>query len=169
MLDYAKTVTAERMKRVIDDYGEGDKAVAGTGGGFGYYELGEPLMIGDVPNENLPIEKIRESVWFMETRGAGRPEKPETPEKPNIPGKPEKPEKPASPGDPYLLGIADDTAYYFCYEKAKKGTLNRALLRRLKTKAERYVIYADICLVEAAELKKMNIVFKKIPRDITRL
>ena len=34
---------------------------------------------------------------------------------------------------------------------------------------ERYVIYADICLIEAAELKKMNIVFKKIPRDITRL
>ena len=29
MLDYAETVTAERMKRVIDDYGEGDKAVAG--------------------------------------------------------------------------------------------------------------------------------------------
>ena len=71
--------------------------------------------------------------------------------------------------DPYLLGVVDETAYYFCYEKAKKVTLNRALLRRLKTKAERYVIYADICLVEAAELKKMNIVFKKIPRDITRL
>ena len=48
-------------------------------------------------------------------------------------------------------------------------TLNRALLRRLKTKAERYVIYADICLIEAAELKEMNIGFKKIPRDITRL
>lgn len=152
MMDYAETVTAERVKRVIGGYGQGDKAVAGTGGGFGYYELGEPLMNGDVLNENLPAEKIREYVWHTETRGTG-----------NV-------QQVADVGsDPYLLGVVDETAYYFCYEKAKKVTLNRALLRRLKTKAERYVIYADICLIEAAELKKMNIVFKKIPRDITRL
>ena len=152
MMDYAETVTAERVKRVISGYGQGDKAVAGTGGGFGYYELGEPLMNGDVLNENLPVEKIREYVWHTETRGTG-----------NV-------KQVADVGsDPYLLGVVDETAYYFCYEKAKKVTLNRALLRRLKTKAERYVIYADICLIEAAELKKMNIVFKKIPRDITRL
>ena len=152
MMDYAETVTAERVKRVISGYGQGDKAVAGTGGGFGYYELGEPLMNGDVLNENLPVEKIREYVWHTETRGTG-----------NV-------QQVADVGsDPYLLGVVDETAYYFCYEKAKKVTLNRALLRRLKTKAERYVIYADICLIEAAELKKMNIVFKKIPRDITRL
>ena len=152
MMDYAETVTAERVKRVISGYGQGDKAVAGTGGGFGYYELGEPLMNGDVLNENLPAEKIREYVWHTETRGTG-----------NV-------QQVADVGsDPYLLGVVDETAYYFCYEKAKKVTLNRALLRRLKTKAERYVIYADICLIEAAELKKMNIVFKKIPRDITRL
>lgn len=152
MMDYAETVTAERVKRVISGYGQGDKAVAGTGGGFGYYELGEPLMNGDVLNENLPLEKIREYVWHTETRGTG-----------NV-------QQVADVGsDLYLLGVVDETAYYFCYEKAKKVTLNRALLRRLKTKAERYVIYADICLIEAAELKKMNIVFKKIPRDITRL
>ena len=152
MMDYAETVTAERVKRVISGYGQGDKAVAGTGGGFGYYELGEPLMNGDVLNENLPVEKIREYVWHTETRGAGNMQ-----------------QVADSGSDPYLLGVVDETAYFFCYEKAKKVTLNRALLRRLKTKAERYVIYADICLIEAADLKKMNIVFKKIPRDITRL
>ena len=157
MMDYAETVTAERVKRVISGYGQGDKAVAGTGGGFGYYELGEPLMDGDVLNENLPVEKIREYVWFMETRGAGEPKRPETLEKPE------------TPGDPYLLDVAGETAYYFCYERSKKTTLNRQLLKKLKTKAERYVIYADVCLMEAAELKKMNIVFKKIPRDISRL
>ena len=152
MMEYAETVTAERVKRVISGYGQGDKAVAGTGGGFGYYELGEPLMNGDVLNEDLPVEKIREYVWHTETRGTG-----------NV-------QQVTDVGsDPYLLGAVDETAYYFCYEKAKKVTLNRALLRRLKTKAERYVIYADICLIEAAELKKMNIVFKKIPRDITCL
>ena len=151
MMDYAETVTAERVKRVIDGYGEGDKAVVGTGGGFGYYELGEPLMIGEVLNESLPVENIRDYVWHTETRGRGDISLSE------------------SKDDPYFLGIADNVAYYFCYERSKKTTLNRQLLKKLKTKAERYVIYADVCLMDAAELKKMNIVFKKIPRDITRL
>ena len=151
MMDYAETVTAERVKRVIDGYGEGDKAVPGIGGGFGYYELGEPLMIGEVLNESLPVENIRDYVWHTETRGRG-----------DIPLS-------ESKADPYLLGVADNVAYYFCYERSKKTTLNRQLLKKLKTKADRYVIYADVCLMDAAELKKMNIVFKKIPRDITRL
>ena len=47
--------------------------------------------------------------------------------------------------------------------------LNRALLRKLKTKAESYVIYADICLLDEEELARYNIVFKKIPRDIAKL
>ena len=150
MMDYAETVTAERVKRVIDGYGDGVKAVPGTGGSFGYYELGEPLMIGEVLNESLPVENIRDYVWHTETRGTGIGER-------------------GTADDPYLLGVADNVAYYFCYEKSKKTTLNRQLLKKFKTKAERYVIYADVCLMDAAELKKMNIVFKKIPRDITRL
>ena len=166
MMDYADTVTAERVKRVISGYGEGDKAVEGTGGGFGYYELGEPLMIGENLNEELPLEKIREYVWYMETRGARRPEKPDNPDNPE---KPMKPDNPENPGEPYLLGVADGTAYYFCYERGKVVKLNRALLRKLKTKAERYVIYADICLLDDSELEKYNITFKKIPRDIARL
>ena len=163
MMDYADTVTAERVKRVISGYGEGDKAVEGTGGGFGYYELGDPLMIGENLNEDLPLEKIREYVWYIETRGARRPEKPDNPDNP------EKPDNPENPGEPYLLGVADGTAYYFCYERGKVVKLNRALLRKLKTKAERYVIYADICLLDDSELEKYNITFKKIPRDIARL
>ena len=155
MMDYADTVTAERVKRVISGYGEGDKAVEGTGGGFGYYELGEPLMIGENLNENLPLEKIREYVWYMETRGAGNVASV------NSNG--------ANGADSYLLGVADGAAYYFCYERGATVKLNRALLRKLKTKAERYVVYADICLFDDSELEKYNITFKKIPRDIARL
>ena len=174
MMDYADTVTAERVKRVISGYGEGGKAVEGTGGGFGYYELGDPLMIGENLNEALPLEKIREYVWYMETRGAG-----------NVTNMEMLPIANAnsrlgndSSGigntgnikkDPYLLEVADGTAYYFCYEKGTAVKLNRALLRKLKTKAERYVIYADICLLDDSELEKYNITFKKIPRDIARL
>ena len=152
MMDYAESITAERVKRVVSGYGEGSKAVEGTGGSFGYYELGAPLMNGENLNEELPIEKIREYVWYTEMRGLGNTG--------NIGD---------NKNDPYLLGVANDTAYYFCYEKGKAVSLNRALLKKLKTKAERYVIYADICLLDEAELERYGITFKKIPRDIVRL
>jgi adenine-specific DNA-methyltransferase len=71
MMDYAESITAERVKRVISGYGEGSKAVEGTGGSFGYYELGAPLMIGENLNEELSVDKIREYVWYTETRGMG--------------------------------------------------------------------------------------------------
>ena len=177
LMDYAETVTAERVKRVISGYGEGEKAVEGTGGGFGYYELGEPLMIGENLNEDLPVEKIREYVWYMETRGAGNVANVEMLPMANANSQLENGNIGIGntgnigniKNDPYLLGIADGTAYYFCYEKGKAVKLNRALLRKLKTKAERYVIYADICLLDDSELEKYNITYKKIPRDIARL
>ncbi len=174
LMDYAETVTAERVKRVISGYGEGEKAVEGTGGGFGYYELGEPLMIGENLNEDLPVEKIREYVWYMETRETGNVANVEMLPMANANSQFENGNIGIGnigniKNDPYLLGVADGTAYYFCYEKGKAVKLNRALLRKLKTKAERYVIYADICLLDDSELEKYNITFKKIPRDIARL
>jgi len=45
MEDYAESVTAERVKRVIKGYGEGNKAVEGTEGSFDFYELGKPLFL----------------------------------------------------------------------------------------------------------------------------
>lgn len=167
MMDYADTVTAERVKRVISGYGVGNKAVEGTGGGFGYYELGDPLMIGENLNEDLPLEKIREYVWYMETRSSLTGLTGLT----GLAGKdnPDNHVNPVKTNDPYFLGVVGGTAYYFCYEKDSTVKLNRALLRKLKTKAERYVIYADICLLDDSELEKYNITFKKIPRDIARL
>ena len=154
MMDYAESVTAERVKRVIEGYGEGDKAVAGTGGGFGFYELGKPMMVDGNLHEELPVERIREYVWHMETRGMGNA------------GNGKMLSLTSVAHDPYLLGVADGTAYYFCYEKGTEVTLNRALLGKLKTRAERYVVYADVCLLDEAELEKFGIAFKKIPRDI---
>ena len=177
MMDYADTVTAERVKRVISGYGEGNKAVEGTVGGFGYYELGDPLMIGENLNESLPLEKIREYVWYMETRGVGKCCQCGNVANTNsndqlgngVIGTGNTDSIGNNKTDPYLLGVVGGTAYYFCYEKDSTVKLNRALLRKLKTKAERYVIYADICLLDDSELEKYNITFKKIPRDIARL
>lgn len=148
MMDYADSITAERVKRVIDGYGEGKSAVEGTGGNFSYYELGEPLMIGGNLNESVGAEKIREYVYFTETKQRLAPEKAD---------------------EPYYLGTHIGTGYYFYYERKRITTLDREFLHTVKTKAEAYVMYADLCTLSDAELEKYHITFKKIPRDITKL
>ena len=147
MCDYAETITAERVRRVIDGYGEGKKKVDGTGGGFRFYELGDKLLNGDYLNESVGTEKIREYVYFTETK---------------------QPLENKS-DEPYFMGKYLDTAYYFYYEKNSVTTLDRAFLHTVKTISESYLIYADKCILSSEELEKFHIKFKKIPRDITRL
>ena len=148
MMDYADSITAERVKRVIDGYGSGRQTVEGTSGSFSYYELGEPLMIGDVLNENVGVDKIREYVFFTDTKS--------------------KLSEPHA-DEPYFMGVHVNSAYYFFYERDNVTTLNREFLHTIRTKADAYVIYADFCMLSDAELEKHHITFKKIPRDITRL
>lgn len=148
MMDYADTITAERVKRVINGYGEGKKAVDGTGGNFSYYELGEPLLVDDKLNNAVSTEKIREYIYYMETKQA-------LPE--------------ASADEPMLIGVYHGAAYYFNYEKDASTTLNAAFLKSIKTQAEAYVIYADTCVLSENKLQQFHITFKKIPRDIARL
>ena len=148
MMDYADTITAERVKRVINGYGEGKKTVDGTGGSFSYYELGEPLLVDDKLNNAVSTEKIREYIYYMETKQA-------LPE--------------AAADEPMLLGVYHGAAYYFNYEKDASTTLNAAFLKSIKTQAEAYVIYADTCVLSENKLQQFHITFKKIPRDIARL
>ncbi len=148
MEDYANTITAERVKRVIKVYGDKE----GTGGSFDYYELGKPLFVGEnneYLNEEVDTQKIREYIWYSETRKAF--------------------EQPDTKSDtPYFLGKKEGTAYYFIYEKESLTTLDYDTLSTIKTKAGQYVIYADNCLLPKDFMMKKNIVFKKIPRDVTR-
>lgn len=149
MMDYADSITAERVKRVIDGYGEGKNAVVGTGGDFTFYDLGEVLLLPDGNlNENVSADKIREYVYYMETKEA-------------LPG--------SSNGNAYFMGNSRGTAYYFYYEKASITTLNHAFLATIPEKSEGYIIYADLCTIPPEELAKYNITFKKIPRDIAKL
>ena len=146
LMDYAETITAERVRRVINGYG----AAEGTGGSFSYYELGAPLLLSDGSlNGEVGEEKIREYIWYMETR------EPMPTAKPNA--------------DSWYIGTCRDTAYYFCYEKDSVTTLDYDFLGTVTEKADGYIIYADVCTIADEELRKCNIAFKKIPRDITRL
>ena len=147
MEDYANDITAERVKRVIKGYGTGDKKVAGMGGAFDFYELGLPLFLeNEMLNEEVGLRKIREYIWFSETRTSFI--------EPNA--------------EDYLLGKKDHSVYYFIYEKDRLTTLDFDSLELIKTKGEEYIIYADNCLLSKAFMAKKGVVFKKIPRDITR-
>jgi adenine-specific DNA-methyltransferase len=145
MEDYAESITAERVKRVINGYSN----VEGTGGDFSFYDLGEPLLIGDNINESVGTDIIREYIWFTETK---------TPV-----------QKADESSNPYYLGSCNDTAYYFYYEKDKITTLDFDFIATIAEKDGHYLIYADKCALSAEELSKYNITFKKIPRDIAKL
>lgn len=120
----------------------------GIPGNFSYYELGEPLIIDGLLNENVGVDKIREYVYFTETKQQLSLDKED---------------------EPYLLGQYTGNAYYFYYRKDNLTTLDRDFLHTVKTKAEWYVIYADLCTLSERELEKYHITFKKIPRDISKL
>lgn len=146
MEEYAETITAERVKRVISGYSD----VPGTGGDFNFYDLGEPLLLEDnFINESIDINNIREYVYYLETKNSLI----------NNDNK----------DNDYFLGVNNNTAYYFYYEKEKTTTLDNKFLSQIKISAESYVIYANKNLFTQEELDKYNIVFKKIPRDIARL
>ena len=143
--DYALDKTASRVNKIIQGYNQTE----GTGGSFDFYELGQPLFNEDGNlNETVGVEKIRQYVYYTETKSAFS----ETQRNDNK----------------HFLGKHNDTAYYFNYEPNEITTLDHAFLATMKTKAEQYVIYADNCLLTKTFTTRHHIIFKKIPRDITR-
>jgi adenine-specific DNA-methyltransferase len=125
-----------------------DGLMEGIGGSFDFYKLDQPLFDEDQNlNEEVGINKIQEYIWFSETRSSF-----------NINKNSEK----------YFLGKKEEAVYYFIYEKEKITTLDFDSLELIKTKGEQYIVYADNCLLPKAFMTKNNIIFKKIPRDITR-
>lgn len=149
MEDYAENITAERVRRVMNGYGEGKNAVAGTGGAFDYYELGASMFDQEKNlNEEIDEEKIREYIYYTETKHHLDRERTEKAK--------------------YLLDTYNGTGYYFYYEREQLTSLGFDTLYVVTERAEQYVIYADICTLSKEDLAKRNIIFKKIPRDIKR-
>lgn len=151
MQEYAESITATRIKNAIKGYGDKE----GTGGSFDYYELGLPLFNEDNEiNELVGVEKLRQYIYYTETKctlsssggGVRRTEE----------------------DNEYLLSKHRNTAYYFYYEQDMVTTLNHEFLSTIKTRAEQYIIYADNCLLTKEYMMKHHIIFKKIPRDITK-
>lgn len=126
-----------------------DDKMPGLGGAFDFYELGETLFTPDNRlNEIVGTDKIREYIYYSETH--------------------EHLERQQDKDFPYLLDYFDGTGYFFYYEPNELTTLSIDTLTIVPYKADHYVIYADVCTISRDMLTKMNITFKKIPRDINR-
>jgi adenine-specific DNA-methyltransferase len=148
MEDYADSITAERIQRVICRT-KGD--IAGNLS-FDYYGLGSAIFRGEnneVLNEEIPLKNIRDYIWYSETK---------------IP----LPKLEITGANPYLLGVNDHVSYYFFYESNQRTALDYDFLSTINLETEQYVVYADTCLLAKDYLSTHNIIFKKIPRDITR-
>jgi adenine-specific DNA-methyltransferase len=158
MESYAETITAERVRRVMAGYGAGAQSSSGLGGGFDYYTVGEPMFLSDdILNEAVGIEAIRGYVAYSEGIPAADRAAPD------------------NPHSPYLLGLNRETAWLFHYEPDRATSLDMDFLAGLRfggdTGAARpgtFIVYADRCLLSQDFMRRHGIVFKKIPRDITR-
>ena len=178
MEDYAETITAERVKRVMKksyELGDMNAELKNTHNSslithnykFDFYELGQPMFLEDGNlNELVGVEKIRQYIYYTETKSVRSykvgviSDKLETTHNSSFITH-------NSENNSYL-GTHNDTAYYFHYEQDEVTTLDHAFLATMKTKAEQYVIYADNCLLTKDFMTKHHIIFKKIPRDITK-
>lgn len=146
MQDYAKELTAERIKRVI----KGADEYEGTLGAFDFYELGSNLFNQNgTINELAGRSHINRYIWYTETRAQFQ--------------------QPDSHNE-FLLGVHNHTAYYFYYDEDGITVLDLRFLSTMDVgfRAEQYVIYADACVLPDKMLKQHNIIYKKIPRDISR-
>ena len=153
LMDYAESITAERVRRVIKGYGEGNNKVEGTGGSFDFYELGETIFdpVSENINDNADTEQIKKYVWYAETNTSYV--------------------QPDDGSHPYLLGKYQGNNYYLYYIKGEETCLDWNFLNTFteKDRAEMYIIYADRCVLTEEEMMKYNIRFKKFPRDIKRV
>ena len=168
MMDYAENITAERIRRVINGYGTKPETQQGTGGGFAFYRVGDALFDAEQNlNPAAPVESVRRYIAYTEGLPASA-----LPEHERPPENGESQHK--NPVSPYFLGMKDGAAYLFHYEPDRATDLSLDFLQTIRTetlpeKPERWVIYADRTLLSQEQMKQLGIIFKRIPRDISKL
>lgn len=159
MGDHAKTHCALRLKKVVDgEQGGISKAVKWKGGGgFRYYDLGEPVLDenGDI-RESIPYEVLAAHIWWQETKTAyGVHEKQTT-----------------------FLGVHENVAYALLYngilhDRSVGGgnVLTAKTLKIIKddigaAEYRKLVIYGEWTKLGVEVLKDEKIEFRQTPYDV---
>jgi site-specific DNA-methyltransferase (adenine-specific)/adenine-specific DNA-methyltransferase len=145
----ATPITTERLKRVIEGYGDTE----GLGGGFQYCTLGPTLFDAEGRiRPEVSFDELAQFVYFKATGTA-------LPKRKN--------------GKTALLGIHNDTAVYLLYngilkDKSTNGgnALTRQVLASLPPHTGSKIIYGTRCLLGDERLRREAITFKHIPTDL---
>jgi adenine-specific DNA-methyltransferase len=137
MEDYAKNITAERVKRAIDKNGYKD--------GFEYCELDKPLFDEDGKiDEDCSFEQLATYVYFTETNT-------------NL-------DKKLISGN--NIGDYNDVEYYLLYKEKGRNVLNKDFLKKISKNSKKKIVYADKCLIDDITMGKYNLQFKQIPYEV---
>lgn len=136
MEDYARDITAERVKRVMDGYG----SIDGTGGGFRFCELGEPIKDENgALNPEVSAEALAKHLFFSEY---GVPL--ET--KATLP----------------YIGSFNESGLYLFFDTFER----KKLAKLLKDSNESRIVYAASCTIDPQKLKDAGITFRQLPFEI---
>ena len=160
MGEHAKTHCAVRMKKVVDgEQGGISKVVKWQGGGgFRFYELGEPLLDenGNIA-ESIPYDVLAAHIWWQETSTAWCV---------------------SNHAKRTVLGIHDGTAYALLYngilhDRSVNGgnVLTRQTLSVIKedlggTDYNKLVVYGEACRLGDSRLVAEKIEFRQTPYDV---
>jgi site-specific DNA-methyltransferase (adenine-specific)/adenine-specific DNA-methyltransferase len=161
-----RDVTAQRITKAIEGYGEGDKATPGLGGGFRFCKLGAPLFdeAGNIAAE-VKFADLAAHVFFTET---GVPI-PKRPRKHPHPGPLPKGEGEYSP----LLGVYNGKAVYLLFngvlgDKRPAGgnVLTHAVAQNLPAHDGLRVVYGEACRLGPKSLEQYGITFRQVPFEL---
>ena len=159
MEDYAASLTAERVRRVIRGSEAGGQPYLGKETGFDYYELAGELFtaLGERINPEVDKEALGRFAFFLETglaldnAAAGEF---------------------GANGAAFVGGGRDRDLYLF-YEPGSTTTFGYGELAAMPSTegggGKPTIVYADRCVVDDEELQRRGILFRKIPRDLREL
>ncbi len=164
----AQSITAERLKRVVQGYSFPDqkgaeKSEPGLGGGFRFCELGATLFdaAGQIRPE-VTYDDLAQHLFFIET-GSPLP----------VPPSPSPGREGGERGLGPLLGVHNGTAVYLLYngvlkDKSPNGgnVLTLPLLATLPEHFGPKIIYGNGCRIGEHRLRELGVVFKQIPYEI---
>ena len=160
--DYADTITAERVRRVISgvENAKDETLRNGLGGSFTYCTLGEPIdEEGMLTGENLPTyEALADYIAYTATGNALTA---------------------IAKREDYCFGETDDLRFYLIYEptlqflessaSALDGERAEQIAKACKETGKKAYVYAPQKFVSQKELTDMGITFCQLPYNIHRI
>ncbi len=159
MGEHAKTHCAVRLKKVVDGEQGGISAAVGWngGGGFKFYELGEPLLDENgAISEGIDFDTLAAHIWWRETEKSWD----------------------VATRNGTFLGVHDGVAYAMLYngvlhDRSYTGgnVLTPKTMRIVRedigeAEYDRLIIYGECSKLSAAKLKEEKVEFRQTPYDI---